>query len=84
MLPFVGAPVYPTAVARTPGCLRRVSDGSQKQPMPKVASRVANRDVALFFLLVVVVDCVPPLLFAIGGAADADANAGSGSDEEDG
>jgi hypothetical protein len=51
---------------------------------------VAKRDVALFILLVVVVDCVPPLLFVIGGAADADANAhavdaaGTGSDEEDG
>lgn len=39
-----GAPVYPTVVASTPGCLRRDSAGSQKHPMPKVASLTADRD----------------------------------------
>ena len=42
-----GAPGYPTVVARIPGCLRSVSDGSQKHPMPKVASRAAPRGAVL-------------------------------------
>jgi len=57
--------VYPTVVARTPGCFRRDSDGSQKQPMPNVASRTAKRDVVLLTSVTIVVvdedvdhDCV--------------------------
>lgn len=60
-----GAPVYPTAVARIPGCLRSVSDGSQKHPMPKVASRVAQRDVDVGIMLRLVV--------VVGGTVEADA-----------
>ena len=37
-------PVYPTVVESTPGCLRSDSAGSQKHPMPNVASRIACND----------------------------------------
>ncbi len=78
-----GPPVYPTAVARTPVCFRSDSDGSQKQPMPKVASRVAWRDDDIVIILVGVVIVVPlSLLFAVAVAVarvsgDDDGNGGN-------
>jgi len=62
-----GAPVYPTVVARTPGCLRRDSAGSQKHPMPNVASRTADRGM------------LPPLV-AIRDDFGDNANGDNGSD----
>ena len=44
---LAGAPVYPAVVASTPGRFNSDSAGSQKQPIPNVASRIAERETSL-------------------------------------